>query len=130
MKDTNSVGAITEGRVLSALIDRGYTVSIPFNVAKYDLVVEIEGVLQRVQCKTGRLQDGLIKFRSVTVARSGSSVDYRGLIDSFAVFCPELGKVYLVPANICGVGTVVLRTVESATARQYKNSKLAVMYEI
>jgi hypothetical protein len=43
-------------------------VSIPFGTnQRYDLIVDLGDRLVRVQCKTGRLRDGTIKFATQTV---------------------------------------------------------------
>jgi hypothetical protein len=98
MKDTASVGTLTEGRVLAALLTKGYVVAIPFGVAKYDLIVDM-GDLKKVQCKTGRLIEGSIAFNAYS--QNGTTKvrnNYIGLVDYFGVWCPALpDDVYLVP---------------------------------
>jgi hypothetical protein len=45
------------------LVRAGYLVSIPFGEDhRYDLVVEKDGILSRVQVKTGRLRNGVVMF--------------------------------------------------------------------
>lgn len=45
--------------VMLALVDGGIDVSVPFGEnTRYDLIVDRDGDLSRVQCKTGRLRDG------------------------------------------------------------------------
>ena len=100
--DTNSAGAQTEGRVLAALIKAGYTVAVPFGVARYDLIAEMDDGFKRIQCKTGRLRQGAILFKACSLGssrRPGSytSVSYVGDADMFGVFCPDTDAVYLVP---------------------------------
>lgn len=108
MKDTNAVGAQTEGRVLAGLIRAGYTVAVPFGVARYDLVVEMDDGFKRVQCKTGRLRDGAVRFNAASLGsnrRPGQTtrVPYHGHADLFGVFCPDTDAVYLVPVGSNGV---------------------------
>lgn len=86
-----------------ALIDGGHEVSVPFGEnTRYDLIVDRHGVLSRVQCKTGRLRDGTIRFATAsTYGHLPSPREvrraYLGEIDHFGVFCPETGGVYLIP---------------------------------
>jgi hypothetical protein len=56
--------------------------------------------------------------------------DYEGQIDDFAVYCPELGSVYLIPIE--DVPTRALGTLRVAPTRngQAKGVRLAAAYEI
>ena len=76
---------------------------IPFGEnTRYDLVIDESGRLGRVQCKTGRLRDGAIRFATCSAyghhrEPPQARRDYRGEVDYFAVYCAETGGVYLVP---------------------------------
>jgi hypothetical protein len=62
------VGLRTEGAILSELNRLGYDVLVPFGVdRRYDLLLDCEGRLLQVQCKTGRLRDGVVQFNSQSV---------------------------------------------------------------
>jgi hypothetical protein len=66
---------------------------------RYDLVVQGESEeFLRVQCKTGRLKDGAVVFATRSSSH-GKKQHYRGQADPFGVYCPENGKVYLVPVE-------------------------------
>ena len=57
------VGDRTQLCVMVALRELGYAVSVPFGEnTRYDLVVDDGETLQRVQCKTGRLRGGAVRF--------------------------------------------------------------------
>jgi hypothetical protein len=107
-----TTGEISEANIIAALITKDWTVSTTFcDNKRYDLVAEspnAPGKLLRVQCKTGRLKNGVIDFQCVSQARNYKR-DYHGQIDLFAVFCPETFRVYLVPIESCGVTHVLLR---------------------
>ena len=78
----------------------GYTVSVPFGVARYDLIAEINGELKRIQCKTGRLVNGAIEVKVVSRGYTGKGYRnkvYHGEIDLFGIYCPQTDKCYLVP---------------------------------
>ena len=114
MKNTSEIGSITEARVLSALVQAGVPVAIPFGVVRYDLIVDIKEGLKRVQCKTGRLHDnGVIIFNAFSIHRGTDkhwkSRTYHGDADYFGVFCPETDKVYMVPVDEASCTKVSLR---------------------
>lgn len=100
VRDTNTIGAMTEGHVLAALLSAGYTVAIPFGVARYDLLLDRSGKIERVQCKTGRLRNGCVLFNTTSNREEGRT-GYRGQIEYFGIFCRANGKVYLVPEQLC-----------------------------
>lgn len=55
MDNTLSTGMITELECLKAFISLGYHCSIPYgDCARYDMVVDINNKLYRIQCKTAR----------------------------------------------------------------------------
>src|SRR5262249_59625863 len=58
------------------------------------------------ECKTGRIVRGAIGFPTSSMhapSRTGlektTRRSYRGQVDLFGVYCPENGKVYLVPVG-------------------------------
>ena len=99
------LGGQTEAVVLSALSKAGYTVLIPFGVARYDLAID-DGSgksIRTVQCKTGRLRGGCVVWNahsSHTLTHVRTS--YRGQVDYFGVWCPDFEDVYLVPVESVG----------------------------
>lgn len=99
---TGEVGRNSEAEALATLVKKGYQVSIPFGaIARYDFVLDDGEILHRVQVKTGRLADGTIKFNACSV--NGNTKESRKYdeseCDTFAVWCPELSKLYLVPLS-------------------------------
>ena len=84
---------------------------VPFGEnCRYDLVVDRTGELTRVQCKTGRLRHGAVRFSTAsTYGHLQSPHDarrhYIGQIAAFAVYCPETDGVYLIP-----IGEVLSRS--------------------
>ena len=97
------IGDRTTLAVMLALIDAGLDVSVPFGEnCRYDLVIDRANRLTRVQCKTGRLRDGVVRFATASTYGDLPSPrearrDYLGQIDEFAVYCPGTGGVYLLP---------------------------------
>jgi hypothetical protein len=122
--------------VILALQAKGAQVYIPFGEnTRCDLIADDGSRLERIQCKTGRLSDGKIAFRtSSTYAHHPNpkihSRPYHGEIDAFGVYCPELGTVYLVPIadlpNRCGAS---LR-IDPPRNSQVRRIRLAAAYEV
>lgn len=107
------VGHRTEAAIIYFLITRGYSVSIPLGVnQRYDLIIDLDGRLIRAQCKTGRLQNGSIIFRTSSVVTSKTKNvvrGYHGEADVFLVRCPEVDHVYWVPVETATGGSMYLR---------------------
>jgi hypothetical protein len=108
---TGEKGNLSEAKILAAFVDAGYYVSVPFGSGhKYDLVIDDTRSLQRVQCKTGQVKNGVLIFNAYSQPGNGSGRrSYRGLADLFAVLNPEDDKVYLIPVDEVGVTAVSLR---------------------
>ena len=101
-------GNRSEGVVLSAYLDAGFVVSIPFGTgASYDLVVDSGTGLYKVQVKTAWLSKGCVLYKSER-RQSGSSLTRRayreGEVDFFVAYCPANGKIYAAPAANHGRG--------------------------
>jgi hypothetical protein len=97
---TSSKGNLSESKVLTAYIQAGFLVSLPFGGgAPYDLIVDTGRRLLKVQVKTGRLRNGCVLFP--TQRYSGHDGKGRGYdadeLDVFAVYCPDNEQIYIVP---------------------------------
>ena len=126
---TGEKGNLSEARTLAAFVAAGYLVSLPFGSGhKYDFVVDDSSRLFRVQCKTGRVKNGVLLFNAYSQSGNGSvKMSYRGLADLFAVLNPDDGKVYLVPVDEVGVTDVSLRLVPTIN-RQTQGVRWAASY--
>jgi len=97
------VGLRTEAAILSELVRRGYSVLLPFGVnQRYDLVFDLDGRFVRVQCKTGRLHQGVVTFPTRSVRSNRKEILKRGYLgdaDLFLVYCPENHQIYAVPVQ-------------------------------
>ncbi len=130
MKDTHSVGNISTGRVLAALMSTGKKVLLPFGDGHpYDLVFEHwDKSLKKVQCKTGKLKNGVIHFHNYSSLKTGDKT-YVGLVDYFGVFCPQNNKCYLVPIEDC-TKTVTMLRINKPKNGHVKRIRYAATYEI
>lgn len=101
-RETKSVGDLSEVILLYAFVTMGYQVSVPWGENhRYDLIVEKENTLLRIQVKTGRLRMGSIWFNAYSshAHRNGGQRSYRGDADYFGVYCPDVQRVFLVPVE-------------------------------
>lgn len=112
MDITQSKGNLVELQCISAFIELGYECSIPYgNGAKYDFVVDYNGELLRIQCKSAsysKRHDGSIDtqaFQFSTVCQTTNTVKtvrhrYSSAeIDYFATYFQ--GQVYIIPVDEC-----------------------------
>jgi hypothetical protein len=99
ISNPTSKGKTSEAVILAALVRMRKHVLIPWGEERYDLAIDDNGQLIRVQCKTGSLRNGCIVFKTcITDARRPlGDGGYVGQIDAFAVYCPQIERVYLVP---------------------------------
>jgi hypothetical protein len=132
-RNTKLIGCVSELTVMAALAYRGYRILIPYgDSARYDVVLEdSDGTFTRVQIKTGRLRKGAIEFNAYSshTHRGGASTrTYVGDVDFFGVFCPQVGRCYLVPAHeICTHGSL---RVDGTRNGQAKRVRWATKYEL
>jgi hypothetical protein len=126
---TNQIGSITEAVVLAALVKLRKHIVIPYgNFGDYDLLIDEEGKFVKVQCKTGILKDGVVLFNAYT-QNAGGDRSYGNSVDMYGVFCPQNGKVYLIPAPDCSQGKVSLR-ITPPKNNWKKRIRYAAQYEI
>src|SRR6185295_6493361 len=134
MKGINpkAIGERSEGQIMSRLLRTGRTVLKPFgDNQRYDLVIDEGDRFVRVQCKTGRLRDGAVRFATCSsyAHRGLGRRDYRGQADVFAVYCPGTDRCYLVPVDAVGEKGCSLRVNKSRNG-QAKNIRLAADFEL
>ncbi len=105
MRDTSRIGEISRWQIVAALTRRGKQLLLPVgDHLRYDLAIDDEGTFLRVQCKTGRLRNGVVRFLTCSIDsrnRNGKTIcrGYRGEAELFGVYCPDNGKCYLVPVE-------------------------------
>jgi len=135
-------GDLTEAVILSSLAKAGYTVLVPFGVARYDLAIDARdgNGVKTVQCKTGRLRNGCIIWATCsnhTLTHVRTS--YRGQVDYFGVWCPDPDAgddVYLVPVDAVGEREGALRItqpkirVQQAGLRWAKDFKISTLRDV
>jgi len=127
------VGQRTEAIVLAELVKRGHKVLVPFGTNhRYDFVLDTQDGFLRVQCKTGRLYNGVIRFNTVSIrsnTRQTFRRSYRGDADLFLVYCPETDRVYAVDVEEAASGKGALRVAPTANS-QARRVRWAAEYEL
>ena len=130
VRSTSRLGNIARGAVALALLQQGKQVLLPLNDdQRYDLVIEDGTGFFRVQCKFGRLGQGVVMFRTASYNRSSGHRDYRGAADYFGVYCPALNASYLVPVDDAPLRICFLR-VEPCKNKQARKVRWADDYVI
>lgn len=111
--NSKQVGIITEQTVITKLLELGYTVSTVIgDNSPYDLVMEKDGILLRVQVKTGRLRNGSIIFSAVSCRINTKRLyitDYYGKADVFIVYCRDNNEFLRVPVLGSPRSSMVIR---------------------
>ena len=117
-------------------MEAGYAVLVPFGEnTRYDLAIDDGVSLKRVQCKTGRLREGSVRFAACSSYAHHPKPkmvvrDYLGQIDYFGVYCQETGGAYLVPVEDAQVRKAGSLRLTPARNGQKRMIRMAADYEI
>lgn len=121
MKDTNTIGSITETKILLWCIENNISVSLPYdNKKRYDQIWDVNGKLLRIQIKTARIKDKLheaIEFNCYSVSNGKKHNYTKKEIDYFAVWFDN--EVYLIPVEECGTSSKKIRFADSLDKVKY-----------
>jgi hypothetical protein len=127
------VGLRTEAIILAELVKRGHRVLVPFGTNyRYDLALDTGDALVRVQCKTGRLRNGAVCFKTASTRANtlrAFTRAYDGEADLFLVYCPETERVYAVSVDEAASSEGKLRVAPAANG-QAKGIRWAADHEL
>ncbi len=128
--DPKGKGETTVAVIIAELMKAGKSVLEPVGDNKrYDLVVDEDGRFITIQCKTGRYLKGCVEFRTCSNNwRTKKFKDYKGQIELFGVWCPEINKIYFVSVSAVGTSDAKLR-IDPPKNGQKKNIRWAKDYE-
>jgi hypothetical protein len=136
MEHPKAIGDRSQLAIMFALRDVGLGVYLPFGEnTRCDLIIDDGVGLSRVQCKTGRLRLGAIRFAVCSCYGhhrnpGPSRRTYEGQIEFFAVYCPETEGVYLVPIDDVPLKSEAALRVEPSRNGQRRKIRPAAEYEI
>lgn len=128
-------GDISKALILADLVERGFRVLIPFSEnCRYDLALDTTGKLIRIQCKTGRHLKGVVEFRVANTLHLSKKAKRRLYtaeeIDMFAVYCPQVRKIYYVPIEVCaGITSMMSLRVDPVRNGQNEGVRWAKDFE-
>jgi PD-(D/E)XK endonuclease len=128
-------GAVAEAAVTAAVIQLGLTVLRPLcEGRRYDLMVDLEPALLRVQCKLARRVRGVLAINLQTcrhTPRGYIRTSYSASeIDAVAVYSAELNRSFLLPvAEVSGMHDISLR-LDATRNNQAQGVRWASDYEL
>jgi hypothetical protein len=130
---TNQKGALAELKIAAAAAELGLGVARPLDDERYDLILDLRPALLRVQCKWARRIGDVVTARLYTSRRGPEGLRdarYRsGEFDAFALYCPDVERCYLLPADeVVAFRQVHLRLVPSRN-NQFLGIRWARHYE-
>lgn len=104
MNENNQKGDVGETRIISEMCKRGYKVALPFGQDwKYDLIVDRNGKLERIQVKSANSRNNCISVNAYSNTRkNGKSVERRYKVDEIdwvAVYGIDTDECYFVPSK-------------------------------
>ncbi len=132
METPSAKGSRSEAALLAALA-AGKTVLLPRGGHhRYDFVLdEGGGRFMRVQCKSGVYRRGAIYFRTCGADRRRPLGDaYFGQVDAFGVYCPTLGRAFLIPIEDVPVSQLAAIRLQPPGNGQTAKIRWAQQYEL
>ena len=136
MTHPKTKGDRTTLAVMMVLHMAGFRISVPFGEnTRYDIILDNEGRLSRVQCKTGRLRTVHVWFATCSAYGhhrdpKNARRDYVGEVDGFAVHCPDTSGVYLIPIEDLPVRVQAALRVDPARNSQRIGIRMAADYQV
>jgi hypothetical protein len=136
MEHPKAIGDRSTLAIMLALQEAGYDIYTPFGEnTRCDLMIDDGRCVRRVQCKTGRIRDGAIKFRvcSSYAHHPNPKIrfrSYEGEVDAFAVYCSQTSGVYLVPIEDLQPSFEAALRVTPALNNQRNGVRLAANYMV
>jgi nucleoid-associated protein YgaU len=104
MLTTNQKGALAEAAVVKEAAKLGVHVSLPVADTRYDVILDVDGSLLRVQCKWAVRRGDVIVVTCRTNRRGRDGFIPRsyedGEIDAIAAYCADVDQCYLLPLRM------------------------------
>lgn len=129
VSETLLKGRITEIETLNYFLKLGYIVSTPEIPCQYDLLIDVNNQIYKVQVKSCHKTEGGIEFNTTSMTHNNKGYIRRhytsNKVDFFCTWYNN--ECYLVPFNECGSRTKTLR-LEPTKNGQVKNISFAKNY--
>ena len=104
------IGDISEVQIIAQFVSAGKIVCIPFGEnQRYDLIVDEDGKLYRIQCKTAQYHGTKLVFPTCSVSHKKVRKGYRGQVELFAVYFKDKNQVFLICPEKCATGYMTLQ---------------------
>lgn len=128
-------GDLAELMVAADLVRQGHRIAVPWGEdSDYDLIVDRDGALERVQVKHGRSDSARLEVSARSLSLTGGQVRAvkrytAATIDWLAVYDATTGRCYYVPAAELGAGqnTITLRLAPARNGQRAR-TRLASEY--
>jgi PD-(D/E)XK endonuclease len=136
MEHPKDVGDRSMLAIVLALELTGFEVFLPLGEnTRCDLVIDDGSRLARVQCKTGRLRKGAVRFKvcSSYAHHPNPKVlkrDYLGEVDYFGIYCRETEGAYLIPIEEIQLRWEGALRVDEPRNNQHRRIRFAADYQI
>jgi hypothetical protein len=136
MEHPKDVGDRSTLAIILGLRTCAYGIYVPLGEnTRVDLIIESGSGIRRVQCKTGRYRNGVVRFKTCSSYAHHPNPkvktrNYLGQVDDFAVFCPELGTVYLIPIEDLPYRSSASLRIDAARNNQRNGVRFAQVYEV
>ncbi|MAG26116.1 hypothetical protein CMI47_11155 [Candidatus Pacearchaeota archaeon] len=131
--NTKQKGDISVANILASILEYDIPVCVPWGDCQpYDLIVDMNGELLKIQCKTGRLSQECLRFPVHSITTKNGKPIHRSYkkceVDFFMIYFPDNGKVYCIPHRQVGKDSVFLR-LHKPKNNQQKKVKMAQDFE-
>ena len=96
--NTKIISDVGVSKIVARAIELGYSVAMPFgDNQRYDLVIVQGNKPQLVQCKTGRIRNGILRGNTCSNDHGSKRIgqNYKGQVDIFLIYCPDNEKIYI-----------------------------------
>lgn len=105
MAETKRKGDLAEVVIMADILKRGYKIAIPYGEDwPYDLIVERNGKLEKVQCKY-TASDGNVVHVSCRCSNNWLTTTYtQDTIDWLAVYDKTTDQCFYIPSSMLGDG--------------------------
>jgi len=101
---TNQKGLVAETAIIHEAVKLGVGVARPMDDERYDLILDFDGELIRVQCKWAKRAGVVVVVRCYSCRRAADGLRRRAYTsketDAIAAYCPEVERCYLIPATV------------------------------